>query len=209
MSNAVSVPAIDKGSPRRYAYARFDEDQPLQIIDAEDPAWLYEPFVCHITSVPRTKAKTRRPVTIRSDLDDLLVALGEPGPFETSTHYANALVRHAGESFRATVRYSWRSWLGVDIRVRDEEKRLVEINGVMGDGRTYHMHRDVRRRKDGSWPREIVKPLQVGDRAYRQVLHAEVMLTDFAPGRRPVLRAFLDAVSEAAGANTRAPSPCT
>ena len=99
----MSVPAIDKGSPQRYAYARFDEDQPLQIIDTEDPAWIYQPFVCHVTSVPRTKAKTRRPATIRSDLDDLLAALGEPGPFETPSEYAAALVRHSSESFRATV----------------------------------------------------------------------------------------------------------
>ncbi len=196
VTNPVSIPAIDKGSPQRYAYARFHEDQPLQIIDAEDPAWIYEPFVCHITSVPRTKAKTRRPATIRSDLDDLLAALGEPGPFETPTDYANALVRHAGDTFSATVRYSWRSWPDVEIRVRDPlGQLLVAVNGVMGDGRTYHMHRDVRRRKDGSWPREIVKPLQVGDRTYRQVLQPEMTLTDFGPGRRPVLRALLDAFS--------------
>ncbi len=195
VTNPVSVPAIDKGSPERYAYARFDEDQPLQIIDAEDPAWVYEPFVCHVTSVPRTRAKTRRPAVIRSDLDDLLAALGAPGPFERPVNYAQALMRHASESFRATVTYRWRSWPGVDIRVRDAEKRLVEIQGVTGNGRTYHMHRDARRRKDGSWPTEIVRPLEVGDRTYRQVLQPAVSLTDFGPGRRPVLRALRDAFS--------------
>ena len=106
VSNPMAIPAIDKGSPRRYAYAKFDENQPLQIIDADDPAWLYEPFVCYVTAVPRTRAKTRRPTTVRSDLDDLLAALGEPGPFETPSDYANALVRHASETFRATVTYN-------------------------------------------------------------------------------------------------------
>ena len=191
----MSVPAIDNGSPQRYAYAKFDEDHPLQIIDAEDPRWIYQSFVCHITSVPRKKAKTGRPAAIRSDLDDLLAALGEPGPFETPSDYASALVRHAGESFRATVRYRWRSWPGVDIRVHDRDKSLVEINGVMGDGRTYTMHRDVRQRRDESWPREIVKPLQAGGRTYRQVLQAKPVLTDFGAARRPVIQAVRAALS--------------
>ena len=195
VTNPVSVPAIDKGSPQRYAYARFDEDHPLQIIDAEDPAWLYQSLVCHITSIPRTKAQIRRPATIRSDLDDLLAALGEPGPFETPTAYANTLVRHAGETFRATVVYRWRSWPGEEILVRDQRGQLARVNGVMGDGRIYHMHGDVRRRKDESWPREVVKPLRLGRRTYRQVLEADVMLTDFGSGRRPVLRAILDALA--------------
>ena len=214
VTNPVWVPPIDKGSPERYAYAKFDEDQPLHIIDAEDPAWLHEPFVCHVASVPRTKAKTRRPATIQSDLDDLLAALGEPGPFETPSDYAEALVRHSAETFSATVTYHWRSWPGVNIRVRDEEKQLVEISRVTGDGRSYSMHRDVRRRKDGSWPREIVKPFDVGDRTYQQVLEPDVRLTGFGPGRRPVLRTFVDALSRwscgrATCTNRRAASPST
>ena len=96
-------PGDRQGSPKRYAYARFDEDQPLQIIDADDPERIYESFVCRVTSVPRTRAKSRRPSTIRSDLDDLLAALGERGPFETPSEYAAAFVRHSSESFRATV----------------------------------------------------------------------------------------------------------
>ena len=121
-------------------------------------------------------------------------------------------MRHAGDTFRATVVYRWRSRPDVEIFVRHQDKQLVAINGVMGDGRTYHMHRDVRRRKDGSWPREIVKPLQVGDGTYRQVLQAETTLTDFGPGRRPVLRTLVDALSRwscgrAECTNRRAASP--
>ena len=40
VTNPVSIPAIDKFAPERYAHAKFDEEHPLQIIDADDPACL-------------------------------------------------------------------------------------------------------------------------------------------------------------------------
>ena len=82
----------------------------------------------------------------------------------------------------------------------DRDKTLVAINGVMG--KRPHLPHAPRCPTAEGWILATQDRQAVAGR--RSDLPAsesrrDVMLTDFAPGRRPVVRAILDAMREAAG----------
>ena len=89
-------------------------------------------------------------------------------------------MRHAGAEFTATISYSWQSRKDVFIRCRDENKQLVEMNGVKGNGDRKYMNKDVKKDEaTGLWPNEIIVPLQIGDQTYYQSLFANLDLENF------------------------------
>ena len=160
-----------KGSPQRYAYARFHEDQPLDHRRRGSCVALNRSSV---TSRLFRGQRPRRNDRRRFDQTFMTCWLRSVKPgrsrrLPTMRRWCAMTLSGDCLSRRGDFRAPSRQAAGCD-------------NGVMGDGRTYHMHRDV---DGGRMDPQIVKPLQVGD--YRQVLQAETTLTDFGgtPSRAP------------------------
>ena len=79
VTNPLVVEGFGDGQPHRFAYAKFDEDNPLVIIGASErnKDWVNEPFQIRISSYPRNRAKKDEAAQFASALDCLPECLRE------------------------------------------------------------------------------------------------------------------------------------
>jgi hypothetical protein len=141
----------DKQPPQRVRLT-FDRDHPLLITQSPKGASNGEPFETRLTNNERGRGKGK--AIIASDLDYLLRALGDTVKPSNNRGYMQAIAKHAGESFGADLRYSWRCSKDRDIRARDNSGQVQVVEGKPGCGEAYYQE-DVPKRADGSVPYEI------------------------------------------------------
>ncbi len=133
--------------------AIFDQDNPLQIIQAPEAQKdrLNEPFQTRISNVERARGKDKIEV---SDLDYLLKALGETTRPKTNAAYIQALMKHGGKEFNATVEVQYSCNPKKDKYVDDGAGGNVQLEGQPGCGARYYQGQ-VTRNDDGTYPERI------------------------------------------------------
>ena len=136
--------------------AVFDQNAPLVIVQApaqyEDRVG--EPFQVRLSNAERPRGKDKIEV---SDMDYLLRALGESKPAGvkwTNLQYGQALAKHGGKQFDATVSLSWYCNPKRDIYVDDGQGGYTEVAGTKGCDTRYYQ-KDVDKQEDGQYAERI------------------------------------------------------
>lgn len=141
----------DKTPPQRLK-ASFDRDHPLLIVQSPQGKSNNEPFETRLTNNERKRGKGGD--VIASDMDYLLRALGETAKPKNNREYMTVMQRHAGQQFKADLRYSWRCSKDRDIRARDNQGQVQVVEGRKGCGEAYYQE-DVPKDASGQVPYEI------------------------------------------------------
>lgn len=120
--------------------AIFDDANPLEIVQSPGGTLDGEPFQTRISNVERKRGKRDDPNAVEaSDMDYLLRdGLGEKAKPKTNKQYADTLMKHAGETFKADIERSWFCNPNRNIRTAEGD-RTVEVEGKLGCGARYYM----------------------------------------------------------------------
>lgn len=125
-----------KGDVQRVR-AEFDSTHPLLIIagpgiDPKAPV----PFQTRISNATRPRGKDKIEI---SDMDLLLRALGQTGSRPRNNKgYIEAVKAHFGKEFTADISYSWICSDSRNVRVRNADGQIVEVENQKGCGRNYY-----------------------------------------------------------------------
>lgn len=112
---------------------------PLHVTQAKDPADVGRTQQVRVSNAPRKRGKEG---ILVSDMDYLLEKLGETARPKTNVAYAQALQKHAGKGFGATVTYSWYCNPEKDIYSWDEaQQKNVQVPNQKGCGARYYQGR--------------------------------------------------------------------
>lgn len=134
--------------------AKFDQDNPLVIVQSLAGKYDNEPFQTTISNVERRRRKDEG-VPEASDMDFLFRdAFEEKTKPKTNQEYANTLIKHAGQEFGADISWSWSCNDQRNIRIRTEQDTVEEVEGQPGCGKRYYT-KDVPKNEDGTYPLHI------------------------------------------------------
>lgn len=125
--------------------ANFEGTSALEITHSKSGEQTGDSFRTRISNAERKRDKEGN---YASDMQYLLQAFGENGPFSSSLEMAQALMRHAGQEFLATV--EWSAWCSDQrgIRTQDAEGNIVTNEQQMGCGHRVYQ-RDIPKAADG------------------------------------------------------------
>ncbi len=133
-----------KQPPQRIR-ALFDKDHPLVIVQSQGGRYNGEPFETRLSNEERSRGKGG--AIIASDMDYLLRALGvkekpwvklpsgQTGP--NNRAYISLLQQQAKKQFSANLRFSWKCDTRRNIRVKDGNGALTELE-QKGCGQAYY-----------------------------------------------------------------------
>lgn len=141
----------DKKPPQRVR-AVFDREHPLLIIQSPGNKYNGEPFETRISNSERARGKDKS--IVASDMDYLLRALKVTQKPATNADYVRAVQQCANREFGADLRYSWKCSQDRNIRVRDAQGAIQEVENQKGCGTAYYQE-DVPKAADGTVPYEI------------------------------------------------------
>lgn len=133
----------------------FDKNAPLTIVQSKGGASNGLPFETRLSNEERARGKDKS--IVASDVDYLLRALGLKEKPASNKAYVVALQAQAKKQFGADVRYSWRCSTDRNIRVKDAQGNVQEVEGRPGCGNAIYQE-DLPNR--GVGPDGLV-PLQV------------------------------------------------
>ena len=114
----------------------FDRDHPLTIVQSPQGRANGEPFETRLSNEERPRGKDK--AIVASDWDYLIRALGVKQKPAGNKAYIQALLPHAGKQFGADIRYSWKCDPKRNIRVKDQQGNVVEVQGRPGCGNPYY-----------------------------------------------------------------------
>ncbi len=163
--------AASLGGARR-VWAVFDDEHPLTIVQSPDGTRDGETFRQRISNAERARGRDGVKV---SDMTYLLRALGEDtSTLRTNQDFVRALLKHAGETFKADIEYSANCNENRNIYVQTEEGGFEELD-QKGCGKRYYQ-RDFDKLKQGG-----VYPDRITCEGCGASLRAFPNLTRFAP----------------------------
>jgi hypothetical protein len=138
--------------PPQRVRAVFDRDHPLVIVQSPQNKYNGDPFETRISNAERPRGKDKS--VIASDMDYLLRALGVKAKPGNNPAYVQVMQQQKAKEFSADLRYSWKCSADRNIRVRDQQGAVQEVEGTKGCGTSYYQE-DVPKNPDGTTPYEI------------------------------------------------------
>jgi len=123
-------------TPPQRIRAIFDRDHPLQIVQSPGGRSNGEPFETRISNEERTRGKDK--TIYASDMDYLLRALKVQQKPATNRGYIDLMKQQAKKEFGADIRYSWKCSPDRNIRVKDANGSIQEVQGRPGCGSGYY-----------------------------------------------------------------------
>jgi hypothetical protein len=118
-----------KQPPQRIR-AMFDKDHPLLIVQSPGGKMNNEPFETRISNEERSRGKDKS--IVASDMDYLLRALKVTQKPGSNRAYIDAMKLQAKKQFGADIRFSWKCSDSRNIRVRDAQGAVQEVEGRKG-----------------------------------------------------------------------------
>ena len=122
-------------TPPQRIRAVFDKDHPLVIVQSANGRYNGEPFETRLSNEERGRGKSG---VIASDMDYLLRALGVKQKPGSNRAYIDAVKTQQGKTFGADIRFSWKCSESRNIRVKDAQGALQEVEGKKGCGAAYY-----------------------------------------------------------------------
>ncbi len=140
-------------TPPQRVRAIFDREHPLQIVQSASGRYNGEPFEARLSNEERNRGKDR----IASDLDFLLRALGITTKPRSNSDYIRTVQTQAKKQFGADIRFSWKCATNRNIRVRDANGAIQEVEGHKGCGTAYYQEDlpNGGKQADGQVPTQI------------------------------------------------------
>jgi hypothetical protein len=138
--------------PPQRIRAVFDRDHPLVIVQSPQNKYQGDPFETRVSNAERPRGKDKS--VIASDMDYLLRALGVKAKPQTNAAYVQVMQAQKTKEFSADLRYSWKCSQDRNIRVRDNQGAVQEVEGTKGCNTAYYQE-DVPHNADGTMPYEI------------------------------------------------------
>lgn len=117
--------------------AVFDKDHPLTIVQSPLGAANGEPFETRLSNEERNRGKAGSGI-MASDLDYLLRALGVKEKPASNKAYVQLLTQQLKKTFGADIRFSWRCSPDRNIRVKDAQGAIQEVEGRKGCGQSFY-----------------------------------------------------------------------
>jgi hypothetical protein len=130
----------------------LDRDHPLLIIQSVGAKYNGDPFETRLSNEERARGKDKS--VIASDMDYLLRALGVKTKPASNKAYIEAVKAQAGKEFGADIRYSFKCSDSRNIRVKDAQGAIQEVENQKGCGNAYY-EADVPKNQDGTTPTQI------------------------------------------------------
>lgn len=131
--------------PPQRIRAIFDKDHPLTIVQSPGGRNNTEPFQTRLSNEERPRGRDKS--IVASDLDYLFRALGvkekpwvqyPQGPGPDNKAYIRTLTAMPKKEFGADVRFSWRCQDSRNIRVRDQQGNVQEVQNKPGCNTAYY-----------------------------------------------------------------------
>lgn len=116
--------------------AMFDKDHPLLIVQSPGGKENNNPFETRISNEERSRGKDKS--IVASDMDYLLRALKVEQKPASNRAYIEAMKLQAKKEFGADIRFSWRCSDQRNIRVKDAQGAVQEVEGRKGCGTGYY-----------------------------------------------------------------------
>lgn len=124
-----------KQPPQRIR-ALFDKDHPLVIIQSPGSKANGEPFETRISNEERSRGKDKS--IVASDMDYLLRALKVTNKPPNNRAYIEAMRQQANKEFGADIRFSWKCSPTRNIRVKDAQGAVQEVENRKGCDSAYY-----------------------------------------------------------------------
>lgn len=125
----------------------FDKDHPLLITQSPQGKANGDPFETRLSNEERNRGKSG---VIASDLDYLLRALGVTTKPASNKGYIEIMRQQAGKEFGADIRFSWKCDTKRNIRVKDAQGSVQEVQNHPGCGQAYYQEDLPNAGKDAS-----------------------------------------------------------
>lgn len=145
----VETPAL---KPPQRVRAIFDRDHPLLIVQSPGNAVNGEPFQTRLSNQERARGKDKS--IIASDMDYLLRACKVEKKPANNQEYVRVMQQQVNKEFNADVRYSWLCGTDRNLRVRNPDGVIEEVQNQKGCGNKYYQE-DVPKTAEGKVPYEI------------------------------------------------------
>lgn len=118
-----------KQPPQRIR-AIFDKDHPLTIVQSPGGKANNDPFETRISNEERSRGKDKS--IVASDMDYVLRALKVEQKPGSNRAYIDVMKQQGGKEFSADIRYSWKCSSTRNIRVKDAQGAVQEVEGRKG-----------------------------------------------------------------------------
>lgn len=128
------------GQKKQFVRLKFDQANPLIIVQSATGAQNNTPFTTRLSNQPRKRDKEG---TMAADTDYLLAALGVTVRPASNQALVQELQKHAGAQFSASIEYSWSCNDQKDIWAADGQGGRTEVVGKKGCGKKYYV-KDVK-----------------------------------------------------------------
>lgn len=133
--------------------AVFDASAPLIILQSSHGKYNNEPFQTRLNNNERKRGKGG---VEASDFDYLIAAIEGPKATKPANNrlYIEKIKTFGGKEFGGDMRWSWRCDKKRNIRVRDAQGQIVEVQNKLGCGEAYYQE-DVDKLANGEYPLEL------------------------------------------------------
>lgn len=132
----------------------LDQNHPLQIVQSPGGKENGNPFQTRLNNNERARGR-QGSLGMHSDLDYLIAAF-EPKRTKPKSNreYIEVVRAFGGREFGSDVRWSWGCSKERNIRVKDKEGNIVEVENKKGCGERYYQE-DVEKQPSGEYPLTI------------------------------------------------------
>lgn len=130
MSSVYDVYDTPSKTPPQRIRAIFDKDHPLTIIQSPGGKANNDPFETRISNEERSRGKDKS--IVASDMDYVLRALKVETKPGSNRAYIETMKLQGGKEFGADIRYSWKCSSTRNIRVKDAQGAVQEVEGRKG-----------------------------------------------------------------------------
>lgn len=134
--------------PGQRIRAIFDREHPLLITQSPQGKENGNPFETRLSNEERARGKDKS--VVASDVDYLLRAFKFGEKPKSNRAYIDAVKQQAGKEFGADIRFSWKCDPKRNIRVKDAEGSLQEVEGKLGCTTAYYQEDLPQGGKDAS-----------------------------------------------------------
>jgi hypothetical protein len=124
-------------TPPQRIRAVFDRDHPLLIVQSPGGRANNEPFETRMSNEERPRGKDK--AIIASDMDYLLRALKVVQKPANNRAYIDVMKQQAKKQFGADIRYSWKCSPERNIRVKDAQGNVQEVEGKKGCNSSFYL----------------------------------------------------------------------
>ncbi len=124
-------------TPPQRIRAIFDKDHPLLIIQSPGGRSNNDPFETRMSNEERSRGKDKN--IVASDMDYLLRAFQITTKPASNVGYINVMKQQAKKQFGADIRYSWKCDPKRNIRVKDQQGNVQEVEGKKGCGSSFYL----------------------------------------------------------------------